>query len=339
MGESRCRNWGKPLQEVKESLKEGLKLEKIMKVIITDQDLLLFKYLFESKFLSRNHIRKFIYEGFNPGYVDRRLWKLNKSGFVRKVPIATRETIIMPTEKSLNMLDIFRDRVIKLTRKNGYPLKFFPANTYECYLRTSLYDKDAPINFKEFAHDNMVNEMRFLLEDKGALYWISNNVFRNREIGVNNPDGFFKVKYYRTFKSYNKDDIPKDALNVTGPVIDDEGNTCYKFDYHKYANVAIEYERSMKRRSRYIGGKNDPGIMRRYAQDRNFDFIIYVAGDSYVYNGLAKILQPNILKVADIPHALDKFYLIHERDLLLGNFDKLINPHTDKVCPIVRFLK
>ena len=203
---------------------------------------------------------------------------------------------------------IFSGQSIKLTRKR-LSSQILPANTYEWYLRTSLYDKDAPINFKEFAHDNMVNEMRFLLEDKGALYWISNNVFRNREIGVNNPDGFFKVKYYRTFKSYNKDDIPKDALNVTGPVIDDEGNTCYKFDYHKYANVAIEYERSMKRRSRYIGGKNDPGIMRRYAQDRNFDFIIYVAGDSYVYNGLAKILQPNILKVADIPHALINFIL------------------------------
>lgn len=314
-------------------------MEKNMKVIITDQDLLLFKYLFESKFLSRNHIRKFIYEGFNPGYVDRRLWKLNKSGFVRKVPIATRETIIMPTENSLNMLDIFRERVMKLSRKNGLPLKYFPANTYEWYLRTSLYDKDAPINFKEFAHDNIVNEIRFRMEDKGALYWVSNNVYKNREITTNNPDGYFKVKYLTAFKTFDEKDIPKDALNVTGPMLDDDGKTCFKFDYHKFANVAIEYERSMKRRSRYIGGKNDTGIFRRYAQDDRFNFVIYVTGDNYIYNGLAKIMQPSIAKINDIPHALDKFYLIHERELLNGELSKMINPNSGKLCPIIKYLK
>lgn len=313
-------------------------MEDTANVFITNRDLLLFKYLFECKFLSREHIRKYIYEDLSPGHVTNRLHKLVKYGYLRKVPIATRETIILPTEKSLYALDVFRDRVMKLTRKNGFSLKYFPITAYEWYLKTSIYDKEAPINFKEFAHDNMVNEIRFYLEDKGAQLWIPNSVMRDRPLSSNVPDGIFGVKGLATFRIYNKNEIPNDALNISGPLIDENGSVYFKFDHFKTFTVALEYERSLKKRSRYVGGKNEEGILRRYARDKSINFVIYVTGDNYVYNSLAKILQPTVLKIADIPHALEKFYLIHERDLLNGDFRKMVNPFNNKVCPIAEFL-
>lgn len=314
-------------------------MSNVPKISLTDNDLLLFKYLFECRFLSREHIQKFIYTGFNPNYVTTRIWKLVRNKYLRKVPIATKETILLPTHKSLYALDTYSDKVKLLTRKNGHELSYFPADAYRWYLNSTVYDKAAPINYKEFAHNNKVNEIRFYLEDRGALYWVSDIIYKNREITTNNPDGYFKVKYLTAFKTFDEKDIPKDALNVTGPMLDDDGKTCFKFDYHKFANVAIEYERSMKRRSRYIGGKNDTGIFRRYAQDDRFNFVIYVTGDKYIYNGLAKIMQPSIAKINDIPHALDKFYLIHERELLNGELSKMINPNSGKLCPIIKYLK
>src|SRR6056297_125322 len=96
------------------------------------KDMLLFKYLFEEKYIHRDLIKKYLYnrkgeDGYNMNYKDFRLSQLKKNGFIYAKPDPfgnTKEEVIFPAEKALFFYDVkFKDFKNRLTSRNNSKLK------------------------------------------------------------------------------------------------------------------------------------------------------------------------------------------------------------------------
>lgn len=157
-----------------------------MGIRINTEELLLFKYLLESKngSLTREQIKKYIYSDHTKASVTARLNKLRKEEFIRVVsdPLG-RGTVVMATEKSKNILQIAKDEVQELTRGKSQ-LEFYEAEFYKV--------KDQ-LDFRQYNHDVLLNELRFILEDAGVNFWIPEPMIQSRYNYPTNPDGIFNV--------------------------------------------------------------------------------------------------------------------------------------------------
>lgn len=154
---------------------------------ITNRDLLLFKYLLESKFLTRDQIRKYIYQ--SNSYGTKRLWQLSSNKYITKVrsPLGKAgQTVVLADKKALDCMYIYESNLRTLKRKNNFSFYLFDPADY--ILQTKL-------DLRQFEHDMYVNTIRFVLENHGASKWLS-YVMINRKKQVNNfrfvPDGLFQ---------------------------------------------------------------------------------------------------------------------------------------------------
>lgn len=181
---------------------------------ITDRDVILFRYLFENGFLTRNQIGKYIFE--TKKYHIARLRKLKENGFVKfPTNVLARGTYIQATKKALYYL---KSKVGKKKLKNGRRnQKFEPF-----YINPKNYRVEDEIKLHKFEHDKELNELRFKLENIGANSWITGDMIYRFKIHKKTPDGVFhsenskfalelektlktKSRYKKIFKKYVKE--------------------------------------------------------------------------------------------------------------------------------------
>lgn len=157
-----------------------------MNVVITKDDLLLFKYLFECKFLSREQIKRYIWVNKGKSYVTRRLWQLNKTGYILKQldPLSlNKNTVLLPTEKALIILELHRDKLKSLTRVKDQKINYYHPEEY--------YFVSDKLDLRQYEHDKDMNTIRLLFEDYGANQWIPHGVLLRDKLFRRNPDGSF----------------------------------------------------------------------------------------------------------------------------------------------------
>lgn len=135
------------------------------------KDMLLFKYLFEEKYIHRDLIKKYLYnrkgeDGYNMNYKDFRLSQLKKNDFIYARPDPFRkakEEIIFPTEKALFFYDTkFEDFRKQLKSRSNSKLKLFEPRKYK------IYDE---LDIKELVYKNYITECRFIMENLGVDEW------------------------------------------------------------------------------------------------------------------------------------------------------------------------
>ena len=167
-------------------------------------DLMVFKYLFEEKYIHRDLIKKYLFAGYNKSYFRQRISQLKKEGFVYSKPdpfSAENREVIFPTEKALFFYDVMFDDLKKgLSSRGNSKLKLFKARDYK------IYDE---LDINEFAHKNYITESRFILENLGVDEWQNELFFYNKY--KKNPDAIFKISKYTyalefeyTFKNKRK---------------------------------------------------------------------------------------------------------------------------------------
>lgn len=149
---------------------------------ITDKDLLLFKYLFETDFLTRPQIHKYIYGSSSYGH--KRIWQLTKEGFLKKLVSPNGNTVILATDKALDYIHIHRSRFDNLKRNNVKLYRVDPL----------LYKVQEKLDLRKFEHDSLLNTVRFKFEDYGADYWITDLLLYRRRVFKTTPDGTFQKK-------------------------------------------------------------------------------------------------------------------------------------------------
>jgi len=153
---------------------------------ITDKDLLLFKYLFETDFLTRPQIDNFVYEELSSDYVNKiKLWKLTKEGYLKKKMSPTGNTVLLATEKALDQMFIFRSRLKDIKRNDNF--KFY-------YVDPVIYRVQEELDLRKFEHDRLLNTVRFKFENYGADYWLSDKLLYRRRVFKTIPDGTFQKK-------------------------------------------------------------------------------------------------------------------------------------------------
>lgn len=153
---------------------------------ITDDDLILFKYLFESGFLTRPQIDNFVYEELSSDYVNKvKLWKLTKEGYLKKKMSPTGKTVLLATEKALDQMFIFRSRLKDIKRNDNF--KFY-------YVDPVIYRVQEELDLRKFDHDRLLNTVRFKFENYGADYWLSDKLLYRKRVFKTIPDGTFQKK-------------------------------------------------------------------------------------------------------------------------------------------------
>lgn len=155
---------------------------------ITDNDLLLFKYLFESEsdFLTREQIRDYLWSDFNEHHVKKRLWQLTKEEYLKKKPDPTsmKETVLMCDKKALDYirLDGVQERLKNLKRNDNFKLY---------YLNPEVYKVKDEIDLRQYDHDRMLNTLRFIFENNGANYWLTSKLIYRKKLAKKTPDALF----------------------------------------------------------------------------------------------------------------------------------------------------
>jgi len=187
-------------------------------IIITKRELLLFKYLFETDFLTRDQIHNYIYPGTKQ-YFSTRLWQLTKEKYLKKLahPLGKiNETLIMADRKALDALKLHRSDLKTLIRKENF--RFWNFNPEEDY------SVQPGLDMRSFSHDILMNDIRFILENAGANYYRTNKMIgreRLKDIIPNGisflPDALFEKRqkaYAVELETARKDvDRYKDIFN------------------------------------------------------------------------------------------------------------------------------
>jgi hypothetical protein len=157
-------------------------------VLLKERELLLFKYLFESDFLTRSQIQQYIYPEARQ-YFPVRLWQLTKEEYVKKLahPLGKlNETLIMADYKALEALRFHRAELKTLKRRDNFRFRDF--NPEEDYRVQSGLD------MRSFSHDLLLNDIRFLLENAGANYYRTQKMITREKLIAFTPDGLFEKR-------------------------------------------------------------------------------------------------------------------------------------------------
>ena len=190
-----------------------------MNVRVTNNDLLLFKYLFECDFLSKDHIEKYVWNNRGYNATRQRLWRLKKGGFIKSfadpINFTDYDNVIAATNLAKVAMKANRDKVKKLSRRYNFELLYVNPKEYR------TIDK---INYAEMEHNYFVSELRFIFENYGASLWQPENLLYRKKMYNKIPDGTFmsydgrtfavelernlknKSSYKRIFAQYDNDD-------------------------------------------------------------------------------------------------------------------------------------
>lgn len=123
-----------------------------VRVDLQPRDVRLLKTLFEQKFLSREQIRDYFFDG-RKRYCDDRVWKLRRFGWIEKFNA------------------VFAGRQLYVASKAAY--KFFCEQSEDVPQPFEIPD------FRTVSHDLLVTDIRFLFERIGfGADWISERVWR-----------------------------------------------------------------------------------------------------------------------------------------------------------------
>lgn len=174
-------------------------------LLINDHELLFLKYLFETDFLTRSQIKKYIYTDYACDSVDRKLSRMTREGYIKKVraPIGRlNETVLLATKKALDTIEIHEERLKEIkVRKNS---KLYGENI-RFYLPQEVLD------LKNYGHDLVLNTVRFQLENIGADYWMTSKILARKKTFKFVPDGVFQkngkvfaVEYETKYKSTDR---------------------------------------------------------------------------------------------------------------------------------------
>ncbi|SDC31181.1 MULTISPECIES: hypothetical protein [unclassified Candidatus Frackibacter] len=169
--------------------KTEISVTKNASVRITKSDVLLFKYLFENSFLTREQIGEYIYSSLT--YANQRLSRLTKTRFVKKKPYPLRDgnrtTYIMPTKKALSYLktEKGKKKLNNIERNNKFEHRFIKPKNY--IVRSN-------ISLDQFEHDDQVNKLRFEFENIGACFWVTQDIAERFNLHSKIPDGIFDTR-------------------------------------------------------------------------------------------------------------------------------------------------
>lgn len=186
---------------------------------ITENDLLLFKYLFEEKVLEREHIKNYIWKNLNNSSINRRLSNLKKAGYLSMVkhPFIQNAKLIFATDKAKKMLDIKLSSLINSNKEFDNRLK---------YINVKKYKVEDGFDPRRLEHDLVLTESRLKLESLGVKNWYSSNyIYQNKndfkkvkeERFTLIPDGKFEYKdkkYFYEFDNNNRYRRYKKATTV-----------------------------------------------------------------------------------------------------------------------------
>lgn len=213
---------------------------------ITDNDLILYRYLFEQDFLTRDQIRNYVWKDLSNGHINNRLARLTREGYIKKHPdlSAGVGSVLMASSGAVGLLnnDVIIDRM-----KN---LKSSFINN-EKYIRA--YSERAKLNFARYNHDEYLTNVRFKLEKKAKEYMSYRMLMVfNRNVKGKNKKERLKKKFTRP---------TPDALMKTNDL----------------GTVAIELENTRKEDFRYQNK-----IFSGYAKDKKVDVVLYVCTSSSI---------------------------------------------------------
>ncbi|MFW5795418.1 MAG: hypothetical protein ACOCV1_08055 [Bacillota bacterium] len=250
---------------------------------IIDRDLFLFRYLFEQDFVSREWIKKFIWQDLKDSYVTSRLWRLNRSGYIKKhFKVSTGSGTVIMADKEAEKL--MKNRRI---RERMLELDFFGVNFYNDDSLLRHYEVRDSLNKGEFDHDMDVSEVRFRLEDY-IDYWISERILWKHNSNAKKENRFRRIS----------DGIMRTSLN------------------NQDMTVAIEVEGHIKKDHRYRN------IFDTYYYEDRIDAVFYVTTDDQVYDRLnKKLLTSRFRKSTDTKLRYDfyeKFFTIKLEELRRG---------------------
>lgn len=164
---------------------------KIKNIQLTDWDLFVLKYLYESYFLHRDHLMKFFpgADGKPRSYnaINVRIHKLKQAGLIKTEPCPiSKGNVILGNRSAIKYLryEEISNRILKLRRNKNYIPQEIP---------TYLYKRQPSLNLATYDHDYKVNELRFRMEDMGADYWIPEKIIRRKKLfDCTTPDGLFQ---------------------------------------------------------------------------------------------------------------------------------------------------
>ncbi len=178
---------------------------------ITENDLVLFKYLFEEDFLEREVIKKYIWENRDNSYIDNRLAQLINGGYIKKEfhPIRENARLLAATKKAKLILGMKKDIF-----KGGYQ----KGNSKLTDLDLDNYRVVDGIDVRTTIHNFELIKVRLKLEKLGVDFWKSRTLLnRDREDFPLIPDGKFEYRgtgYFLEFDFNNSYRRYQKAINV-----------------------------------------------------------------------------------------------------------------------------
>lgn len=180
---------------------------------VTDNDLLLYRYLFENDFLTRDQIKNYVWKNLNNSYIDDRLAKLTKENYIKKHPDLTVGTGSVLMAGSGAQTLVKNDSIIE----KMLALKSYFFNRKGAILK---YRERNGLNLARYDHDRYLSNVRFKIEKRVKSY------LSYRMILIHNRNSLKEKKFTQP--------VP-DALYISN---DDK-------------IYAIELEKTLKKKSRY----------------------------------------------------------------------------------------
>ncbi|MFW6009476.1 MAG: hypothetical protein ACOCP8_09460, partial [archaeon] len=178
---------------------------------IVENDLVLFKYLFEEEFLEREIIKKYIWENRGNSYIDNRLAQLINENYLKKIfhPTRQKAKLIAATKKAKIFLDV---------KKNIFEDNYQKGNSKLLDLDLDNYKVADKIDVRTIIHDLELIKVRLKLEELGVDFWKSRTLLnRDREDFALIPDGKFEyngTRYFLEFDINNSYRRYKKAITV-----------------------------------------------------------------------------------------------------------------------------
>lgn len=254
---------------------------------VTDNDLILYRYLFEQDFLTRDQIRNYVWKDLSNGHINNRLARLTKEGYIKKHPdlSAGVGSVLMADSGAVGLLN--NNDIIERMKN----LKSSFINK-EKFIRA--YSERKKLNFARYNHDEYLTNVRFKLE-KMAKEYMSYRMLMvyNRNVKGKNKKEKLKKKFTRP---------TPDALMTINL------GTC-----------AIELENTMKEDFRYQD-KIFPG----YEENEKVDIVLYVCTSDRILEGVNRNINdykpPHIVKTKFL--VVDYEKVINSNKFVAMNYTK-----------------
>lgn len=168
---------------------------------ITENDLILFKYLFEEIQLERDSIKNYIWDYRDNSYIDNRLAQLINSDYLKTTihPFMKNGKLIYATKKA---------KLIYSMRENIFADNYKKGNTILKYFNMNKYKIEDSFDSRRLEHDLNLTKLRLKFENLGVEEFESSIMLRRQELPFDKllPDGRFKYKdkqYYLEFDNDN----------------------------------------------------------------------------------------------------------------------------------------